>query len=577
MCIRDRCSYDVRNQIVTDETTFFIRPDKLMHLNEITIQKTLITPNDLNKAVTLADVIAAFNDFVYMNFMRNNLSFCVVTYGDELLTKILANEAREYKLKLAPHFYQYFEVGTEFRKFYPQTYHLRTLSEMIQYLKLKEIPTGVNNVCQMDCKSVVRLINRLIKDGHKFQSPKIINIQHQVVHENGDDVMGTRSGRDRGENKRWSTYIRSKSPDAFRNPSRGYFIRLRGLPYAAREHEVLEFLRGIRVHREDICFLYDYDGKFTGESYVKLFNEADMKEALSFNLGIIGDRYIEVFETNENEYSKARNSQFPERREFNPDSRGALESMVRENQAVVKMRGLPYSCTEEDIVNFFRGLRIVKDGIKRAVVGGKPSGECMVIFENRDEALKAMAFDKEKIGSRFIELFLSNPREFENFMQNNFVNSAPNYSRDHMPNIPVDKKKSTLMVVGLPFQISKEEIMQFFKTFDVKDKDIHLLSSHSGKFSGNALITFEDEVEARRALKTKNLAYIGNRYIELYEYRQGADVRIYHTDYVIGCIKMLNNLYYSHEQIHDPCLQASCDQSSCVCLHTNGLDIVERV
>lgn len=62
----------------------------------------------------------------------------------------------------------------------------------------------------------------------------------------------------------------------------------------------------------------------------------------------------------------------------------------------------------------------------------------------------------EKIGTRFIELFMSSIREFENFMQHNFINNAPNYSRDHMPNIPLEKRKSTLMVFGLPFNVNKE-------------------------------------------------------------------------------------------------------------------------
>ena len=142
-----------------------------------------------------------------------------------------------------------------------------------------------------------------------------------------------------------------------------------------------------------------------------------------------------------------------------------------------------------------------------------------MLFENKEEAINALNLNMEKIGQRFIELFVSNVREFETFMQHNFVNNAPQYSRDHMPNIPVDKRKSTLMVIGLPFTATKDDLISFFNSFDVREKDIHMLTSNSGKFSGNSLITFEDELTAQRALKTKNLSYIGNRYIEIYEYR----------------------------------------------------------
>ena len=281
----------------------------------------------------------------------------------------------------------------------------------------------------------------------------------------------------------------------------------------------MEFLKGIRLYKDDISFLYDYEGKFSGESFVKLHNEADYKEALSFNMSDMGNRYIEIFETNENEWNKARQSQFPDKREISGDFIPNWGTLNKETLGIIRLRGLPYSCTEEDIRDFFRGFGVLKDGIKRAVVGGKPSGECFVLFENKEEAISALNLNMEKIGQRFIELFVSNVREFETFMQHNFVNNAPQYSRDHMPNIPVDKRKSTLMVIGLPFTATKDDLISFFNSFDVREKDIHMLTSNSGKFSGNSLITFEDELTAQRALKTKNLSYIGNRYIEIYEYR----------------------------------------------------------
>lgn len=61
--------------------------------------------------------------------------------------------------------------------------------------------------------------------------------------------------------------------------------------------------------------------------------------------------------------------------------------------------------------------------------------------------------------------------------------------------------------------------MKFFSGFDLKESDVYLISSHSGRFSGNALVTFQDELEAQKAIKQRNLAYIQNRYIELHEYR----------------------------------------------------------
>eukprot|EP01015_Nassula_variabilis_P020795 TRINITY_DN3637_c0_g1_i4.p1 TRINITY_DN3637_c0_g1~~TRINITY_DN3637_c0_g1_i4.p1 ORF type:complete len:184 (+),score=41.26 TRINITY_DN3637_c0_g1_i4:65-616(+) len=172
-----------------------------------------------------------------------------------------------------------------------------------------------------------------------------------------------------------------------------------------------------------------------------------------------------------------------------------------------------------DIMIFFRGLRIQKNGIKRSFVGGKPSSECFVLFETKEEAVRASTLNNEKIGDRFVEIGITGRREFEHFVIHNFMTNGPTYSKDNMPNIPLDKRKSTLMVVGLPYNITIEEVRQFFNSFDLREQDIYLLSTHSGKFSGNSLITFCDEIEARRALKTKHLSYLGDRYIEIYEYK----------------------------------------------------------
>lgn len=75
------------------------------------------------------------------------------------------------------------------------------------------------------------------------------------------------------------------------------------------------------------------------------------------------------------------------------------------------------------------------------------------------------------------------------------------------------------MACGLPYTVTKESILEFFHDFRLIEKDIYFIDNQAGRFSGNVLVTFEEEGEMQRALRTKNLAYLGNRYVELYEYR----------------------------------------------------------
>ena len=530
------CAYDLKRQIVIDEVQYFVKPlDFMGKLSEDTTSKTNVRPENLFSAFSLYEVIQKFNDFLYLSFTRNNMSFCLVTYGDDLLTRVLPNESKESKIKLAYHFHQYFDIKTEFAKF-SNNPNVATLKNMLFYLGLKEVPA--DTVCQNDCKTLVRIINMLTRNNHIFHNPKIINSQFKVITDK-EIVKPPQASKVPAEKQaKYNNFIKFKAPEISRPPFQKFYLRLRGLPYSAREPEVMEFFRGIRLAADDIQFQYDGDGKFTGECYVRVHNDMDFKEAMSYNLSQMGNRYIEIFESNGSEFEKVRLSQFPDKREalgMGPSMKMETASvglmnmpapvqiqtpmMLNEDVGIVRMRGLPYSCTEEDISNFFKGLRIAKNGIKRAVVGGRPSGEAYVVFETRADAVNALNLNMEKIGTRFIELFSSSAREFENYLMNNFMNNVPNYAKDQVPNLPFEKRKSTLMCFGLPFTVTRDQITEFFSGFHVNEKEIVFLNNHAGRFSGNILVTFEDEMEAQRALKFKNLAYLGNRYIEIYEYQ----------------------------------------------------------
>jgi RNA recognition motif-containing protein len=329
--------------------------------------------------------------------------------------------------------------------------------------------------------------------------------------------MNQESTKDVKVHKKWTTFIRSRSPEPFRNPNKKFFIKLRGLPYLSREPEIIEFFRGIRVYKEDICLLFDMDGKFSGEAYVQLHNEPDWQEALTFNLNNIGERYIEIFDTNENEFNKAKTSK---KVTLSNHQDCPWAYLCQEKFGIIKLRGLPYSSTESDIRAFFKKLTIVHDGIKRNFVSGRASSECYVVFETKEEASIAMSFNNDKMGSRFIEIFPATIREFHTWMTVNHGEFGHTYTKENYPVIPAEKRRSTIVARGLPYNCQKVDLQKFFHGFRLAESDIHLLAGGGyGKFLGEALVIFEDELEMEKALKAKNLTYLENRYIELTEYR----------------------------------------------------------
>lgn len=72
----------------------------------------------------------------------------------------------------------------------------------------------------------------------------------------------------------------------------------------------------------------------------------------------------------------------------------------------VRMRGLPFSSGDDDIILFFDGFQIAPGGVWRGKDRhGRPSGEACVSFVSEEEARRAVnARDKAHMGNRYIEL-----------------------------------------------------------------------------------------------------------------------------------------------------------------------------
>nr|KAF6460395.1 hypothetical protein HJG59_006380 [Molossus molossus] len=78
----------------------------------------------------------------------------------------------------------------------------------------------------------------------------------------------------------------------------------------------------------------------------------------------------------------------------------------------VWLRGLPFGCGKEEIVQFFSGLEIVPNGITLPVdFHGSSTGEAFVQFASQEIAEKALKKHKERRGHRYIEIFKSGQAE----------------------------------------------------------------------------------------------------------------------------------------------------------------------
>ncbi|KFQ66798.1 G-rich sequence factor 1, partial [Phaethon lepturus] len=181
-----------------------------------------------------------------------------------------------------------------------------------------------------------------------------------------------------------------------------FLIRAQGFPFSCTEEDVLTFFDSCRIRNGEngIHFLLNRDGRRRGDALIELESKADVQRALEKHLRYMGPRYVKVFEVHDS------------------DVEGLLQSLREESQAisdgVVLLRGLPFSSTEEDIADFFSGLKITD--IAFVYRGERKTGEAFVQFAAPEMAAKALLRHREYMGSRYIEVYVGRKHQMQRHM-----------------------------------------------------------------------------------------------------------------------------------------------------------------
>ncbi|XP_025071736.1 G-rich sequence factor 1 isoform X1 [Alligator sinensis] len=323
-----------------------------------------------------------------------------------------------------------------------------------------------------------------------------------------------------------------------------FLIRAQGLPYSCTVEDVVDFFAGCQIRNGEsgIHFLLNSSGRRRGDAVIELESEEDVQKALEKHHSYMGQRYVEVFEIRDEDVDAVL--------------KRLLSIPPSVKDGVVRLRGLPYSCTEVDIEEFFAGLSIADITFVMDPRGNRKTGEAFVQFTAPEMAKQALLKHKEEIGHRYIEIFPSNRSEIQTHSGSPWRKKMTSYpvtkwtkeselvfeenelgktqrphttsesERENEPYRGVSEKPedalesgnsySSLHYVhlrGLPFEASAQDIINFLAP--LKPVKITMEYNSSGKATGEADVHFKSHDDAVAAM-VKDRSHMQHRYIELF-------------------------------------------------------------
>lgn len=175
---------------------------------------------------------------------------------------------------------------------------------------------------------------------------------------------------------------------------------------------------------------------------------------------------------------------------------------------VIRVRGLPFDCTRMDLQHFFASVGPTANGIFFVNrMDGRSSGEAFVVLHSQDAVRQAMMQDKQKMGSRWLDIFESHPGEL--------------FSRVGAAAVTLGAKDDVgyagvLKMRGLPFQTTVPDVATWFGAYRVAPHGVFITMGADGRPTGEAYVIFETPEDAVAAREALNKQTMNNRWIDLY-------------------------------------------------------------
>ncbi|MEE6463533.1 hypothetical protein FKM82_005943 [Ascaphus truei] len=470
-----------------------VRPDHL-EVTEECNDDPKIEAESLMVAPQLEQALRQFNQSVGNELKIDvGTSFCLCTYGQLHIRQVLHPEASKKNILLPECFYSFFDLQKEFKKCCPGTSDTSDLdiAAMASYLNLeKQNATYLSGASEVQDMGDIILTLMSEPYNHSFLDPERVNHKFETGTCSKLEIIDDNT-----------------------------IIRARGLPWQSSDQDIARFFKGLNIAKGGAALCLNAQGRRNGEALVRFVNEEHRDLALQRHKHHMGNRYIEVYRATGEDFLKIAGGTSNEVAQF----------LSKENQVIVRMRGLPFTATPEEALAFF-GQHCPVTGGKEGILfvtypDGRPTGDAFVLFACEEYAQNALMKHKNLLGKRYIELFRSTAAEVQQVL--NRYSSVPLITLPTPPIIPVLPQpfippvniRDCIRLRGLPYAATIEDILEFLGEFsaDIRTHGVHMVLNHQGRPSGDSFIQMKSSERAFLAAQKCHKKTMKDRYVEVFQ------------------------------------------------------------
>ncbi|KAF8770728.1 uncharacterized protein LOC129988308 [Argiope bruennichi] len=280
----------------------------------------------------------------------------------------------------------------------------------------------------------------------------------------------------------------------------GFFITVSGLDPKWNFKEVQQMLKGTFVPVSNIKWEIDDLGLKTGTAFIKLTIREDFNHILHHATYVYNGRLITVSECPSHVVHRYFLPEWP--------SKGPIDT-PQTNFYYYRLKGLPYSVTYDDIIQFFQGLDIVDIYIEHE--NEIATGIGYVGFGNVQDYQDALKMNGKNIGRRFIHMMASckksmlklKKRRGDLLSQSKILipSVVPQSNPTSDISLPSQRRPLCTLLTGLPQDITPIRIRNFFKSAGPTPDAIHVTLNDKGRPNCRAYAEFNRVQDFDAALK----------------------------------------------------------------------------